>query len=93
MSSKYFAKYRVTDRLSKFEKERIKRLRIISKLKDLPLTQWSKWELIDLIKEYNLFYTIHCKALKDEIPLSIAEFIYLGRYENESLFEELKLKE
>lgn len=75
MSSKYFAKYRVTDRLSKFEKERIKRLRIISKLKDLPLTQWSKWELIDLIKEYNLFYTIHCKALKDEIPLSIAEFI------------------
>lgn len=90
MSVKYFAKYRVTDRLSKFEKERFKRLRKISKLKNLPLTQWSKWELIDLIKEYNLFYTIHCKALKNEIPLSIDEFIYFGRYENESLFEELK---
>lgn len=93
MSIKYFAKYKITDRLTKFETDRIRRLRKISVLMNLPFTEWNKWELIDLIEEYNFFYTIHCKELRNEIPLSIAEFLYSGKYEDISLFERLKLGE
>lgn len=93
MSIRYFAKYRVTDKLSKYEKEQFKKLRKISILKEIPFRQWTKWELVDLIEEYNLFYILHCKTFKNEEPLSISEFVYTGKYEERSLFENLKLEE
>ena len=46
---KYFSKYRVTDRLSKYEIEQIRKLRKISILKDIPFREWRKCELINLI--------------------------------------------
>lgn len=90
---KYFSKYRVTDRLSKYEIEQIRKLRKISILKDIPFREWRKCELINLIEEYNLFYILHCKTFKNEEPLSISEFVYTGKYEGMSLYENLKLGE
>ena len=71
----------------------MERLRKISTLEKLPFSQWSKWELVDLIEEYNMFYLLCCKLYKNEAPLSIPEFVYSGRYEAVSLFEELKSNE
>ena len=86
----YHAKKETIDTMTRYERLSYKRLRKISILKNLPLKDWTNFELEDLIYEYDIYFLF---AKINEIPVSIREFLHNGLYEYNSMFEELKSSE
>lgn len=73
--------------ITKYEKEKLGRLRKISILKNLPFEEWTSSEYADL--ETNYFIYININGY-DKNDLSITKFLHNGLYESHSEYEELK---
>lgn len=92
-TKKYFSYGQISDNLSMREKRDNKKkygvLRKAKILKELPLEEWTKEELIDLIEMYSM-YVYMVAGFNGYNIVSLYRYIYNGRYEEDSWFEELR---
>lgn len=92
-NEKYFSNGQIADNLSRREKkefkEKYKNLRKTKILKKLPLRQWTKEELIDLIDMYSVYILI-VAGLREYNIETLYNYIYKGSYERHSLYEEYR---
>lgn len=90
---KYFCKGILKVHLTRFEikkiKKKYKNLRKAKILSKLPLEQWTKKELIDLIEVYSeyIFWVSGFNRYKIK---TLDNYIYQGLYEKHSLYEEFR---
>lgn len=79
----------LTEKEKKYYKNKYRKLRKVSILRNLPYEEWTKEELLDLIEEYDFYIMIENSKRKTRY-LSISEFATNGEYERYSLFEEYR---
>lgn len=79
----------LTEEEKKYYKNKYRKLRKVSILKNLPYEEWTKEELLDLIEEHDFYIMIENSKRKTRY-LSISEFATNGEYERYSLFEEYR---
>lgn len=79
----------LTEEEKEYYKNKYRKLRKVSILRNLPYEEWTKEELLDLIEEHDFYIMIENSKRKTRY-LSISEFATNGEYERYSLFEEYR---
>ena len=85
----YYYEEELTEEEKKYYKNKYRKLRKVSILRNLPYEEWTKEELLDLIEEHDFYIMIENSKRKTR-HLSISEFATNGEYERYSLFEEYR---
>ena len=82
---KYKAKKDTKYTITRYEKKVVKRLRKISILKNIPIEEWTAYEIENLKNEYFIY-----SLFNKEDKISIKQFLENGLYEHYSVYENLK---
>lgn len=82
----------LTEEEEKSYREKYGHLRKVSILSKIPIEEWTKEELLNLIDEYELYCRIQTEVKKEKAML-FTTFILSGEYERMSVFEEYKMGE